>query len=139
MAQELSNMRADVGRFDPDTEQVRILFEAREEGFATLVIFDACNEWVLSLGEVHVRVGANALIWHGHDREGWPLANGTYKLELFGFGCDRRPTGAEPLRLQIELVRRPSNMSPSRGDILRAVSGRTPAFGTKLSAFTTLQ
>ncbi len=137
MAQELSNMRADVGRFDPDTEQVRILFEAREEGFATLVIFDARNEWVLSLGEVHVRVGVNALIWHGHDREGWPLANGTYKLELFGFGCDRRPTGAEPLRLQIELMRRPVQTA-DRGTRW-IVSGRTPAFGTKLSAFTTLQ
>jgi hypothetical protein len=35
---------------------------------------------------------------------------GPYRFELFGFGCDRRPTGAGPLHLPITLVRRPAEI-----------------------------
>lgn len=112
MTQHLSNLRADVRHFDPDTDQVRIHFEANEEGFATLVVFNPQGGWVLSLGEIRIRGGANTIVWHGHDSEGWPLADGEYSLELFGFALDRRPTSDAPLRLQIALARRyrePSN------------------------------
>src|SRR4051812_3222096 len=105
MAQHLTNMRADVRYFDPDNEQMRIHFDAAEEGFATLVIFNPQGGWILSLGELRIRAGANTLIWHGHDGDGWPLADGQYSLDLFGFGLDRRPTGDAPLRLQVALTR----------------------------------
>src|SRR5689334_3187513 len=106
MAQHLTNMRANMRHFDPDTEQMRIHFDAAEDGYATLVIFNPQGGWILSLGEIRVRAGANTLIWHGHDGDGWPLTDGQYSLELFGFGLDRRPTGAAPLRLQVVLARR---------------------------------
>jgi hypothetical protein len=106
MAQQLTHLRASRPQFDPDSEQVRIYFDAAEDGFATLVVFNGQGTWVLSLGEIQIRAGANTLVWHGHDSDGWPLPVGAYHFELFGFGCDRRPTGAGPLRLHITLARR---------------------------------
>jgi|SRR5690348_10428882 len=108
MAQQLANLRASRPHFDPDNEQVRIYFDAAEDGFATLVVFTGQGTWVLSLGEIQIRAGANTLVWHGHDADGWPLPAGVYRFELFGFGCDRRPTGAGPLHLPITLARRPA-------------------------------
>lgn len=106
MAQHLTNMRTNVRHFDPDAEQMRIHFDATEDGFATLVVFNPQGGWILSLGEIRIRAGANTLIWHGHDGDGWPLGEGQYSLELFGFGLDRRPTGDAPLRLQVAIARR---------------------------------
>jgi hypothetical protein len=114
MAQILSNLQTDVPAFDPNTEQVRVGFEASEDGFATLIISHANGGWVLSLGEIRVREGANTLVWQGHDLDGWPLAAGHYALELFGYGRDRRPTGTTALRLTLELIHHPpSAMLPS--------------------------
>jgi FlgD Ig-like domain len=106
MAQQLANLRASRSQFDPDSEQVRIYFDAAEDGYATLVVFNGQGTWVLSLGEIQIRAGANTLVWHGHDADGWPLPAGPYRFELFGFGRDRRPTGAGPLHLSIVLAHR---------------------------------
>jgi hypothetical protein len=107
MEQRLSNMRADVRRFDPDFEQVRIHFEASASGYATLVVFNAEGAWVLSLGEIGIRQGTNTVVWHGHDADGWPLGDGAYHLELFGFARDRRPICEPALRLTVNLFRHP--------------------------------
>jgi hypothetical protein len=108
MEQRLSNIRADVPHFDPDFEQVRIHFEASDSGYATLVVFNAQGSWVLSLGEIGIRQGTNTLVWHGHDADGWPLGDGAYHLELFGFARDRRPTCEPALRLTVSLFRHPA-------------------------------
>jgi hypothetical protein len=120
MAQQLAHIRVDRPRFDPDTEQVRIHFDAGEDGYATLVVANAHGGWVLSLGEIRIRAGANVLIWHGHDGEGWPLAPGRYTLDLFGFGRDRRPTGAAPLQVQVELTAHTPRLGPYDDIPLRA-------------------
>ncbi len=108
MSQRLTNLRTDLSGLDPNTEQVRIHFTAAEEGFATLVVGTAAGGWVLSLGDIRVRAGANTLVWQGHDPDGWPLAPGRYQLELFGVGRDRRPTGAAPLCADLNLVHHPA-------------------------------
>ncbi len=121
MSQRLTNMRADFRHFDPDTQQVGMHFEAAEDGFATLIVFNPQGGWILSLGEIAVRAGANTLAWQGHDADGWPLADGQYSLELFGFGVDRRPSGAAPLRLQIALARQHPVPEPHAGATFRGL------------------
>lgn len=98
MAQELKAMQISIPQFDPYSEQVRIHFTAAEDGFATLVVFGPDGGWLLSLGEVRIRAGANALGWQGRDSEGWPVPDGVYTLELFGFDMARRPAAATALR-----------------------------------------
>ena len=98
MAQQLKTMQISTPQFDPDTDQIRIHFTAAEEGFATLVVFGPDGGWLLSLGEVRIRIGANTLLWQGRDSEGWPVADGVYTLELFGFDLARRPAAATALR-----------------------------------------
>ena len=127
MAQQLANLRASRSQFDPDSEQVRIYFDAAEDGYATLVVFNGQGTWVLSLGEIQIRAGANTLVWHGHDADGWPLPVGSYRFELFGFGCDRRPTGARPLHLPITLVRRPAAPDDDPDLLLRRRSWALPS------------
>jgi hypothetical protein len=91
MAQQLKGMQVVTAQFDPNSDPCRIHFTAAEEGFATLVVFGPDGGWLLSLGEVRIRAGANTLLWQGRDSEGWPVADGVYSLELFGFDLARRP------------------------------------------------
>jgi hypothetical protein len=107
MAQQLSAMQISSPQFDPYTDQVRIHFTAAEEGFATLVVFGPDGGWLLSLGEVRVRPGANSLLWEGRDSEGWPVADGVYTLELFGFDLARRPAAAAALRGAVSVHKSP--------------------------------
>jgi len=108
MRQLLTDLHTDLPGVDPNTEQVRIHFTAAEEGFATLVVGTTVGGWVLSLGDIRVRAGANTLVWQGHDPDGWPLAPGRYRLELFGVGRDRRPTAVAPLCATLDLVHHPA-------------------------------
>ncbi len=108
MSQLLTNLHTDRAGFDPNTDQVRIHFTAAAEGFATLVVCTVAGGWVLSLGDIRVRAGANTLVWQGHDPDGWPLAPDRYRLELFGVGRDRRPTGLAPLCTTLDLVHHPA-------------------------------
>ncbi len=129
MPQLLSDLHTDLPSFDPNTEQVRIHFAAAEEGFATLVVCTAAGGWVLSLGDLRVRVGANTLVWQGHDPDGWPLAPGCYRLELFGMGRDRRPTDLTPLCTTLDLVHHPAIAT-----LASDVSLRLPSWGRATSA-----
>ena len=103
MAQQLSAMQISTPQFEPYTDQVRIHFTAAEEGFATLVVFAPDGGWLLSLGEVRIRAGANSLLWQGRDSEGWPVADGVYTLELFGFNLAHRPAAATALRAAVSI------------------------------------
>ncbi len=107
MAQQLSAMQISTPQFDPYTDQVRIQFTAAEDGFATLVVFGPDGGWLLSLGEVRIRAGANTLEWQGRDSEGWPVPDGGYTLELFGFDLARRPAAATALRRAVAIRKSP--------------------------------
>lgn len=106
MAQRLTNLRVDTRQFNPDTQRVRLQCHAAEDGFATLVVLNPRGGWILSLGEMALQAGANTITWHGHDKDGWPLADGLYYLEIFGFGTDHRPANGPALRVTVELVHR---------------------------------
>src|SRR6476646_1580821 len=76
VAQQLSGIQTNTHSFDPRHEQVRVAFQAAEEGFATLVVFGPDGGWLLSLGEARIHRGANTLTWMGHDSEDVPVSNG---------------------------------------------------------------
>lgn len=109
MAQQLSGMHINTTGFNPQYEQVQVAFQAAEEGFATLVVYDPKGGWLLSLGETRIHPGANTLSWPGCDSEGQPVPNGRYTLELFGFDMARRPGSAPALRAQVIIKISPGN------------------------------